>query len=47
MAENTMTIDQSQASGPVAAGLRRTPGAHLAAEMAQVGDRSPGSVAVR
>ncbi|MCY1159077.1 MAG: sarcosine oxidase subunit gamma [Citricoccus sp.] len=47
MAENTMTIDQSQASGPVAAGLRRTPAAHLAAEMAQVGERSQGAVAVR
>ena len=37
MAENTMTIDQSEASGRVAAGLRRAPAAHLAAEMAQVG----------
>ncbi|HRO30304.1 MULTISPECIES: sarcosine oxidase subunit gamma [Micrococcaceae] len=47
MAENTMTIDQSQASGQVAAGLRRTPAAHLAAEMAQVGERSQGAVSVR
>jgi sarcosine oxidase subunit gamma len=47
MAENTMTIDQSQASGQVAAGLRRTPAAHLAAEMAQLGERSQGAVAVR
>jgi sarcosine oxidase, subunit gamma len=47
MAENTMTINQSQASGQAAAGLRRTPAAHLAAEMAQVGERSQGAVAVR
>jgi sarcosine oxidase subunit gamma len=47
MAENTMTIDQSEASGRVAAGLRRTPGAHLAAEMAEVGERSQGDVTLR